>query len=341
LRASVQLDVRPDAIHHNLALARTRSAGASVMAVVKTDAYGHGVGKLLSVFEQADALAVATVQEGLQLRAIGSDQPIVVLSRLDSADSVQTGIQADLCLVLHTPEQVGWYLETQVATRPVHSPASQSSPMPPVWLKLDTGMHRLGLDLAQYRACRDRIVSRYPDMRIGLMSHFSTANRVDDASVADQLRVFDSVASEHSGPCSIANSAAMLGVAASHYDWVRPGIMLYGSSPLDHESRDSLGLRSAMTLTARLLAIRSLAAGQPVGYGGTWSSPVDTSMGVVGIGYGDGYRRSIKTGTPVFIEGHRYPVAGRISMDTITVDLGASTSLQVGATVELWGDSVD
>lgn len=117
--------------------------------------------------------------------------------------------------------------------------------------------------------------------------------------------------------------------------------MLYGSSPLDHESRDSLGLQSAMTLTAQLLAVRSLAAGQSVGYGGTWSSPVDTSIGVVGIGYGDGYRRSIKTGTPVFIEGQRYPVAGRISMDTMTVDLGASTSLQVGARVELWGDSVD
>jgi len=341
LQASVQIDVRTDSIRHNLAVARSSSRAAALMAVVKTDAYGHGVVDLLTALDDADALAVATVEEGLQLRSAGYVRPIVVLSRLESAESLRRGFQDGLSFVLHTVDQVRWYLEMSADVLKPLSSFSGRVPMPPVWLKLDTGMHRLGLHPEQFRDCRDSIAVSHPGSNVGLMSHFSSANVSDDASVAEQLRAFDALAAEHSGPCSMANSAALLGIPSSHYDWVRPGIMLYGSSPIDGESRDSRGLRPAMTLTAKLLTVRSLTAGQAVGYGATWRSPVDTRIGVVGIGYGDGYRRSVQNGTPVGIDGNRYPVVGRISMDTLCVDLGVDSQLGSGASVELWGESID
>ncbi len=306
------------ALKHNLDVVRQRAPGSRIMAVVKANAYGHGVINCLPALEEADALAVARTDEGIFLRDRGVEKPIVVLEGFFSIDQLRRSQAADLQPVIHASYQ--------------HQLAKDAGVALQVWLKVDTGMHRLGLEERTYR----EIVADPGSVRIvGVMSHLAGADDRSDPATPDQIARFQHLRTA-GVPACLANSAGILGWGDSHFDWVRPGIMLYGISPFK-EPHPCAALRPVMTLTAPVIAVNRVRSGESVGYGGHWRCRRDSVIGVVAIGYGDGYRREAGDGVPVQINGHRYPLVGRVSMDMITVDLTDGPMVDPGAVAMLWG----
>ncbi|MFZ5562335.1 MAG: alanine racemase [Pseudomonadota bacterium] len=328
-----RLGISTAALHHNLRRVREAAPYARVMAMVKADAYGHGARLVAETLAAADGFGVALLDEALALRAAGIRQPITVLEGVFSAMEMFEAVRHKLGVVIHQEAQVA-LLEQCKLTGPVD-----------VWLKLDTGMHRLGLAPEAAIAAFRRIRAAPITGELGLLTHFACADQLESPLTERQLARFRAVQQvltkngERPLPDSLANSAAILAWPAAHGAWVRPGIMLYGSSPFPGQSAESLGLRPVMTLTARLIAVRALKQGEPVGYGATWVAARDTRIGVVGIGYGDGYPRHAPHGTPVLVEGRRVPLVGRVSMDMLTVDLG-DLPAQPGDHCVLWGEGL-
>ncbi len=314
-----------DAIRHNARLLRSRAGSARLMAVVKADAYGHGlevVGRALAPL--ADALAVAHLDEAERLRRAGITTPVVLLHGVMTEDELQRALGLELELVIHRPGQV----ELLERLRPAG--------LAPLWLKVDSGMHRLGVppeSLADLQARLQRLSGRPPR----LMSHLACADEPEGAFHQAQVRRFLEFTQGLPGERSLANSAALLAHAETALDWVRPGIALYGVSPFPGDEGRRLGLRPAMRLSARLLDVRPLAAGESVGYGAAWRASKPIRLGVAAIGYGDGYPRHCPSGTPVWIRGRTVPLVGRVSMDLITVDLSAVPEAVPGDRLILWG----
>lgn len=313
------------ALRHNLSLVRQKAPGARVMAVVKANAYGHGLRWATQVLSSADAFAVASVEEALLLRASGTQAPICLLEGFFSADDMPLLDQYRLSPVLHHVSQLEMLEQSKV-----RGPLT-------IWVKVDTGMHRLGFAPAEFPVVLDRLRRLPAIAEIGLMSHFANADQRDDDSTRRQIRTFLELSRAHKPQRSLANSAGILGWPESHLDWVRPGIMLYGSSPLNGETADSLGLLPVMTLTTQLIAVQRRQKGDHIGYGGDWTCPEDMTVGVAAIGYGDGYPRHAPAGTPVLVNGQRAPLIGRVSMDMITLDLRSQPNARVGDPVVLWG----
>lgn len=316
-----------EAAQHNLMRVREMAPGCSLMAVVKANAYGHGIERLATCFQDADAFAVASVEEAIALRNLGVQHPIVLLEGVFHAHELAA--VKDLCLqmVVHCHEQVDMLRD-----------ACQASCFE-VWLKVDTGMHRLGFspeeavgvwhDLAQM-AC----VAQPP----GLMTHFASADVVDSPANMRQMALFEQVAQALPKTVrrSLANSAAIVHYPASHGDWVRPGVMLYGVSP-SVVSTASLGLKPVMTMVTRVISVKTVKVGESVGYGGIWTAGRDSHIAIIAIGYGDGYPRHVPSGTPVLINGSKAPIVGRVSMDMICVDVSDLPPVDVGDPVVLWG----
>ncbi len=321
------------ALRHNLGVARQTAPGRKLMAVIKANGYGHGlerVARALAAGESpADAFAVARIDEARRLRAAGIRIPIVLLEGCLSFPDLNEAAHLELGLVIHRPEQIDQLSGFRPA-RPLSC-----------WLKVDTGMHRLGFAPEQagpaYRslAALDQVAPAP-----GLMTHLANADDRGDPSTERQLSRFAALAERIEAETSIANSAGILAWPASHGDWVRPGLMLYGASPLREVSAGELGLRPVMSLSSSLIAIQELRAGDPVGYGGTWRAPRDGRIGVVGIGYGDGYPREVDASASVLLHGRRAPIVGRVSMDMLTVDLNGLPQAAVGDRVLLWGEGL-
>ncbi|MDZ3822370.1 MAG: alanine racemase [Pseudoxanthomonas sp.] len=316
-----------DALRGNLARVRALAPGARVMAVVKADGYGHGLERVARALAAADAFGVASIADGRRIRAIGLDNRVVVLSGMDEPADLADMRALALEPVLHHESQLAW-LEAERDPRP----------LPTVWLKLDTGMHRLGFPPARAAAVHARLRA-LPQVgeRIRLMTHFARSDEFGQPATAGQLERFAQATAGLPGERSLANSAAILGWPASHGDWVRAGGVLYGVSAVAGRDGASFGFRPAMTLTARLIAINAVAAGEPVGYGGAWTCPQDMPVGVVAIGYGDGYPRHAAPGTPVLLHGRPAALVGRVSMDLATIDLRQHPEAAVGDEVVLWG----
>jgi alanine racemase len=210
-----------------------------------------------------------------------------------------------------------------------------------IWLKINTGMHRLGIDPEQLPNVYQRLLATESVMKpLGLMTHFAEADSVDSEATAQQINMFNQVTANHIGPRSLANSAAILAWPDSHGDWVRPGLMLYGASPFSNHIGLDHDLRPVMTLWSRLIAITHVKKGGKVGYGGTWVAPEDMLVGVVGVGYGDGYPQFAKNGTPVLVNNVECPLVGRVSMDMLTVDLRNLPHAAIGDPVILWGENL-
>lgn len=314
------------ALRENLRHLRELAPGASVMAIVKADGYGHGLERVARALEGADAFGVACIADGQRLRAAGVSQRIVVLSGIDDAADVAEMRRLHLESVVHHPIQLDW-LESDHAAPPLR-----------VWLKLDSGMHRLGFPLADAAAAYARLRSfASVDDEIHLMTHFANSDVFDDPQTALQVDRFEAVLDGLPGPRSLSNSAAVLGWPQARGEWIRPGGLLYGISAIEGRSGGDLGFQPAMTLSSKLVAINQVAAGQAIGYAGAYICPTATSIGVVSIGYGDGYPRSATTGTPVLINGRRARLVGRVSMDLITVDLSQHPEARIGDPVVLWG----
>jgi len=322
--------ISTQALAHNLERVRDYAPNAKVLAVVKADGYGHGLATAVSALSSADAFAVATIEEALSIRRLGYAGRIAVLSRISRVEDMRVVLEARLWPVLHERAQIA-------LLRDAVSEMSGAG-APRVWVKVDTGMHRLGFAPDEIDATLEELSEIVG--RVDLMTHFASADDVNASTTDKQLSVFESVAVERDARRSAANSAGVVAWPPSHFDWVRPGIMLYGCSPLIGATAADFDLKPAMTLKSSLIAVRDQSAGEASGYAGTWVSDRKTRLGVVGCGYADGYPRHAPNGTPVLVNGDRAGVAGRISMDTLVVDLGPDSNAKVGDSVVLWGEGL-
>lgn len=318
-----------EAVQHNLAVVRRKAPDAKVMAVIKANGYGHGLLRIAEALKNADAFAVARVDEGIRLRKSGLQNRIVVLEGFTYTEELSEFLIYQLDAVVHSKVQLDI----------IESRKEQGQLA--IWLKLDTGMNRLGFKAKELDSVYQRLtacpVIRQP---IDLMTHLANADDKDDETTLKQIRLFNDTVAKYPGRRSIANSAGILGWKEALTDWVRPGVMLYGISPFSEVTGQQLGLKPAMALHSRLIAVKPIEKGDTVGYGGGWRCENSTLLGVAAIGYGDGYPRHAKSGTPVLVNGRRVPLIGRVSMDMITVDLGTQPHAQPGDAVILWGDDL-
>lgn len=316
------------ALRHNFEVVRRAAPHSAIWAVIKANAYGHGMERIATTLHSADGFAVARLDEALRLRSIGISKPILILEGVHTADELRLASSANLEIVFHHTSQLQTLSEVTLA-----APIS-------VWIKLDSGMHRLGYDANQFNLALQQLQQTTTVDEIGLMTHLSNADDPKDPTTDQQVSCFDQLAAGRDLPLSCANSAGILAFSDAHYDWVRPGIMLYGASPFTDDAGPQQGLRPVMTLRSSLISVKWLQKGDAIGYGGTFVCPETMPIGVVGIGYGDGYPRHAKAGTPVLVNGQRLPLIGRVSMDMVTVDLRQQPDAQVGDPVILWGDGL-
>lgn len=318
------------ALRHNLQRLRELAPASRLVAVVKANAYGHGLLETARTLPDADAFGVSRLEEALQLRAGGITQPILLLEGFFAASDLPLVAENQLHTVIHSVEQLE-ALETATLKEPVT-----------VWMKLDTGMHRLGVHPHDAEAFYARL-SQCANVRqpVNIASHFARADEPQCGATERQLDIFTTFTEGKPGLRSIAASGGTLLWPQSHFDWVRPGIILYGVSPLDTKPWGAdFGFQPVMTLKSQLIAVREHQTGDPVGYGGTWESTRDTRLGVVAMGYGDGYPRAAPSGTPVLVNGREVPIVGRVAMDMICVDLGPDAQEKAGDEVVLWGDGL-
>jgi len=315
------------ALSHNLQRVQQLAASARVMAVIKANAYGHGMLEVAKALNAADAFAVATLEEALKLRQSFTDKKILLLQGAGNKSDLQQAIEQRLDLVVHTEAQIKLLELTDAVTSL------------DVWLKIDTGMHRLGINPTHFPDYFSRLQQCQAVGQIRTMSHFANADDVSDSKNLKQLSVFQATTSNYSAEKSLANSAAICGFADSHLDWVRPGIMLYGINPFNQGVGADLELLPVMTFSSSLLCVQQFQAGDSIGYGSTWTCPEDMPVGVVSVGYGDGYPRHARAGTPVLINGQRASLLGRVSMDMISIDL-RGVDASAGDKVVLWGEDL-
>lgn len=318
------------ALSHNFHRVRESAPDSRVLAVIKANGYGHGLKRVARALGEADAFGVASIDEALQLREAGIEQPLLLLAGVSNRDELDAAEQHDLSLVVHHESQVA-LLEAARLKRPR-----------PVWLKIDTGMHRLGFRPEPARQYYQRLDQcRQSVAAVTLMTHLANADRRDDDTTLRQIECFHQAVGGLSADQSIASSAGILGWPQSHFHdhptWVRPGIMLYGASPFSDSLAADHGLRPVMTLRSRLIAVNYFQKGEAIGYGGLWHCPENMPIGVVAIGYGDGYPRHAASGTIVLVEGRPVPLVGRVSMDMLTVDLRNHPNAGIGDEVVLWG----
>ena len=317
--------IHQDALAHNLGQARTRALGARVWAVVKANAYGHGIERVYEALRSADGFALLDLAEAERIRALGWRGPVLLLEGCFEPRDLELCSRLNLWHTVHHEAQIGW-----LAAHKTQQPHR-------VFLKLNSGMNRLGFAPSAFRAAWARLNALPQVDEISLMTHFSDADGA--GGVAAQLAVFERAAEGLDGERSLANSAAVLRHAQlAAADWVRPGIMVYGGAP-DHPQHTAAhwDLRATMTLRTRVIAVQQLEAGDTVGYGNTFSAERRLSIGVVACGYADGYPRHAPSGTPVLVNGLRTRTVGRVSMDMVTVDLDGLPDAGVGSEVTLWG----
>jgi alanine racemase len=326
----IRATIRLSALRHNLALARRRAPKSKIWAVVKANAYGHGLERVARALADADGYALLDLNEAVQLREAGIAKPILLLEGVFEPADVAIVDRYGLALGVHDFEQI-LMLER----------ARLSSPIT-VLLKLNTGMNRLGFAGPGVRAAYSRLQACGKVAAISLMTHFADAD--GPGGVAAQLARFVEWTAGLQGVVTLANSAAVLRYPEAHGDWVRPGIMLYGCSPFADLSAEALGLQPAMTLTSEIIAIQELKPGERVGYGGTFEARQPMRVGVVACGYADGYPRHAPgchdRSTPIVVAGKHTAAVGRVSMDMICADLSAIPEARVGSPVILWGEGL-
>jgi alanine racemase len=326
----VSVTIDTGALRHNLAVIRRFAPKSRVMAVIKANAYGHGLVIAARALEAADAFAVARVSEGLALRDAGIKTPIVLLEGIFDSRQLAAAAAADLELVVHSPEQIELLR------------AAPADVQFKVWLKLDSGMNRLGFKGEAFRSAYSAL-SALPALKgsVNLMTHLACADTPELPSTAEQLMVFASATLSLEGERSMESSAALLCFPDSQADWIRPGLLLYGISPFRGSIGVDHGLRPVMTLRSQIIAVKDLVVGDQVGYGGDWTATRATRLAIAAIGYGDGYPRSVSSGTPVLVNGEHAALAGRISMDMLAIDVtDVQRPPKVGDPVVLWGEGL-
>jgi alanine racemase len=313
----------PQALRHNLEVARQCAPRARIMAVVKANAYGHGLVWVANTLGKADALGVSSIEEALTLRRAGIRKPVCLLEGFFAPDEIPQLVEHDLSTAIHNDSQIA-LLEAARPTGKVD-----------VWIKIDSGMHRLGFAPEAFAKAHARLRKCPGVGTIRAMSHLACADDRRNPATSGQVAGFLALTSESGLERSLANSAGIAAWPDSHLDWVRPGIMLYGGIPVAGDNE--LDLKPVMTLTTALIAVHHRRKNEAIGYGGDYRCPEDMPVGVAAIGYGDGYPRHARPGSPVLLNGKRVPLIGRVSMDMITLDLRSQPHARIGDPVVLWG----
>lgn len=318
--------IDPQAFRHNYLLSKHLAGKARALAVVKANAYGHGLLRCAEVVRDvADGFALLELAEAMRLRGAGFAHPIVLLEGFFALDDLQLAAANSITSAIHCEEQLRM-LELTELERPLD-----------VFVKLNTGMNRLGFVPEQLSAVLERLRSSGKVGQIGVMTHFACA---DGTGIDAQLARFEAAALPTGLACSVANSAALLRYPHAHHQWVRPGIMLYGGSPMpDLQSAEQIGLRPVMTLISRIIGVQNIQSGEAVGYSATFTADRPMRVGTVACGYADGYPRHAPTGTPILVNGQRTRTLGRVSMDMLACDL-TDIDADVGSSVTLWGEGM-
>lgn len=320
---AARIKIDGEALRHNLSCVKSFAPESRVMAVIKANAYGHGVRVAADCLADADAFALATPGEAIELRQAGISKPLVVLQGFANADELAALAESDIQPVINQQWQID--LLEQHSGAPLN-----------VWLKIDTGMHRLGFPVDIAESAYQRLSACDSVDSIRVMSHFANADDQGNSHNNNQLQLFIKVNTRIDAEASMANSAGLITIPESRLQWVRPGIMLYGSSPLLNQSASDLQLKPVMNFESQLMSVQQLKQGDVIGYGSTWQCPQDMLVGVVAAGYADGYPRHAESGTPVWINQKHCPLVGRVSMDSICVDL-RGVKAKPGDRVVLWG----
>jgi len=321
----IQARIDLSALKSNLRVVR-RLASSRIMAVIKANAYGHGLLRAAEALDEAEGFALLDVRDAIALREAGFRQAILLLEGFFSADELPLLAEYDLGTVIHSTRQLA-----MLDAYPRRGTLS-------VWLKINTGMNRLGFVPEQVPAVMEKLKSHPAIREVTLMTHFAHADEPE--GVAEQLELFKGLTAAYRAPRSLANSAALLRYPATHAEWVRPGIMLYGASPFSDTGAQQLGLQPVMTLSSEIISVRELKAGDRVGYAGLFRADKTMRIGTVACGYADGYPRHAPTGTPILVSGQRTCTLGRVSMDMLSVDLSEVSGAEVGSPVTLWGNGM-
>ena len=323
------------ALTHNLSLIRQKMPNQKIMAMVKSNAYGHGLVRVAQAIADVNALGVATIAEALQLKESGIQTDIVVMRGFSTEEALPPFFaDPHLFACIHDEKQVALLEEKKFElTKPLR-----------IWLKVDTGMHRLGIPHEKLKVIYERLMALpFIVKPFVICSHLADADNDDPHFTQQQIACFDTLTSKMMEEKSLLNSAGILAHPASHHDWIRPGLIVYGVSPFAQNSQYQTlmnGFKPVMTLESKLIAIKAIPAGEKIGYSCTFTAPRDMKIGVVGMGYGDSYPRHAKNGTPVLIRGERCPIVGRVSMDMITVDVSHLSDVEIDDTVILWGEAL-
>jgi alanine racemase len=332
----IRARVDTGALRHNLGAIRAYAPGAKVMAVVKANAYGHGLVNTALALADADSFAVARLEEGIALRSAGVRAPIVLLEGVFSAEQLAEAAHHGFELVVHDPLQLKLLEGHRGAERFV------------LWIKMDTGMNRLGFRPEAFAAAHARLAAMtVPALELRAMTHLARADELEEPMTREQIATFEKtlgaaglIGGSHRITTSIGNSAGTLGWPAAHGNWVRPGVALYGVSPFSGATAESHGLRPVMTLETTVLTVREVKRGETVGYAGAWRAERDSAIAILAAGYGDGLPRHLANGTPVLIAGARHPLVGRVSMDMIAVDVTGAPRIAAGQKAIVWGDGL-
>ncbi|WP_261841682.1 alanine racemase [Aliamphritea ceti] len=326
--AKIRVDL--DAIRHNFSLARSLSPGSNAAAIIKANAYGHGAVEVAKALEsEADAFGVACIEEGVELVEAGISKPVLLLEGFFESSELDYISANGMWTAIHSLQQIDVLAEAKLS-QPVK-----------VWLKMDSGMHRLGVAPADYQLAYKRLTELDNVSDVILMSHFASADDPSDAMTTQQLEIFDAHTQGIDAPSSVANSAGILEWGDARRDWLRPGLMLYGATPFEQSQENADKLIPAMTLVSEVIAVRDVQPGQTVGYSGTWTPEEGVArVGTVALGYADGYPRYAGTGTPVLVNGQRSRIIGRVSMDMLAIDLTGIEGADVGTEVEFWGKNL-
>lgn len=319
--------ISSQALLHNFQVVKQKAPQSKILAMVKANAYGHGMVTVANILQTADALGVANIEEALILRQAGILTPIVLMEGFFNQEELGLILEYQLTPVIHHLKQV----EALEAIAPKIN----------IWIKINTGMNRLGFKPSDFNAIYARLKRISSLNIIGFMTHFAQADEIDNLITQDQKELFLDTVKTFPGQKCLANSAAILAWPDTHFDWVRPGLMLYGVSPFSQSTGKNLGLMPAMQLIAEVIAVQSVSKGECVGYGGSWEAQSETTrVGIVSIGYGDGYPWHARSGTPVLVNDEITQIVGRISMDMLAVDLTQLPRVRVGDPVQLWGGAL-
>ena len=316
------------ALQHNFLRVKQLAPNSKIISIIKADAYGHGITRIASSLTDTDAFGVACLEEARELIDIGIGKPVILLEGPYVGNELAEITSLNLETVIHDISQVEM-LEKSRLDSPVN-----------IWLKVDTGMHRLGFLPADVPAMWQRIKQCKNIAAIRLMTHLANASERTHPMTSSQLKIFASVKGNHHIESSLANSAGIIAFPDTHAEWVRPGLMLYGVSPMSDSTSVDENLQPVMTMESRLISVKNVKKDETIGYGATWSCPQNMTIGIVATGYGDGYPRHAPSGTPMLVNGQRAGLIGRASMDMLIVDLRNHPDAKVGDPVVLWGEGL-